>query len=220
MFYICKKNSQDKTFGVMDTEDGVVEYYTPKEIGRFITKLKVEIEGADIIGGKLHLTVKKPIEFEDTSETNTNIEFTDPFVKIGTPSSFDSIDEDDDVFWKDFSSRFMSYSMILVKIMNILAGRDTGLRAGDFNYLDGADCIGFEYVTSSLNPRYKVSAYTCPDIKIRETEDSCELLDLIVSGFGIDVKDTKDGNMEHIDCDVKSYMKDIVNSKGWDLLNV
>lgn len=220
MFYICKKNSKDKTYGVMDTEDGVVEYYTPKEIGRIISKLSIEIEGVDIIGGKLHLTVKKPTNFEDMETTATDTELVDPFIKVGTPSSFDSIDEDDDAFWKDFNSRFLDYSRTLVKIMDMLTGRNTGLRASSFEYLDGADCVGFELTTSSLNPRYRVSAYACPDIKIRETKDSCELLELIVNGFGVDIIDSKDGNVvDHIECGVKTYVKDIANSEGWEVLN-
>lgn len=41
MFFICKKRKD----GVMDTVDGVVEYYTPNDIIKFTVKLHVKIKG-------------------------------------------------------------------------------------------------------------------------------------------------------------------------------
>ena len=41
MYYICKKkeNIMGVRFGIMDTEDGVVEYYSPRDIIEFVKGL-------------------------------------------------------------------------------------------------------------------------------------------------------------------------------------
>lgn len=45
MFYICEKGAQGK-LGVKDTTDGVVEYYSRKQIFNIVSKGKIKILGA------------------------------------------------------------------------------------------------------------------------------------------------------------------------------
>ena len=44
MFYICNKRSDGK-FGIKDTDDGVIEYYTKEQIGILVNKYKLKIKG-------------------------------------------------------------------------------------------------------------------------------------------------------------------------------
>lgn len=70
MFYICKKKEQSlgTIFGIMDTDDGVVEYYSPRDIIEFVRDRGIIIEGVQLNNqtGKWNFRVMKPTKFETT----------------------------------------------------------------------------------------------------------------------------------------------------------
>ena len=70
MYYVCSKRVKDLgvTYGIMDTEDGVIEYYSPKEVIRFVKDLGVSIEGVFNFDSKWHIKVLKPTEFEAVTQ--------------------------------------------------------------------------------------------------------------------------------------------------------
>ena len=47
MYYICKKRENDLgiRYGIMDTKDGVVEYYSPREVISFVREHGKKIDG-------------------------------------------------------------------------------------------------------------------------------------------------------------------------------
>ena len=66
MLYICKKREKfgQVMYGVMDTDDGVVEYYSPKDICNFVASLGIKIEGVTQNGNnKFQITVLQPTGF-------------------------------------------------------------------------------------------------------------------------------------------------------------
>lgn len=68
MFYICKEG-KDGTFGVMDTRDGIVEYYTPKQIISIVFRMNIPIEGViRKSNGKVSIKVMQPSSFSEISE--------------------------------------------------------------------------------------------------------------------------------------------------------
>lgn len=70
MYYVCAKRVKELgvTYGIMDTEDGVIEYYSPKEVIRFVKDLGVSIEGVVNFDSKWHIKVLKPTEFEAVAQ--------------------------------------------------------------------------------------------------------------------------------------------------------
>lgn len=305
MFYVCKK-STDGTFGVMDTEDGKVDYFTPREIGKIITKMNIPIEGASIVDGKLRLTVKKPMQFADVETVETDgIEqnnevvdltghpidelillvrmrqfnfnttfragkvlvpsgfkkqylahvpvqeiknangkeylgwssyygkiydyFVEPSNSVSSSSGLDSVlpetgwassfeGLEENTPYSEFIDKYSDTALILVRAINKLAGRITGLTAESVVELDGWDCVGFDYVVSSLNSDYAISVYANPQVTVVKEGNGYKLIGVDVSGFGCDIMKNGD-TMEHIDCDMKNWEKDIEESDGWKLLN-
>lgn len=67
MFYICAKR-ENNTFGIMDTNDGIVEYYTPQEIYKIIRNLKIDIDGVTIKDNKIKLTI---VHIEDLGDIDS-----------------------------------------------------------------------------------------------------------------------------------------------------
>lgn len=66
MYYICKKRKKfdDVQYGVMDTKDGVVEYYSPKDIISF-SRRGISINGVSFSDGKYTIKVLQPTRFEE-----------------------------------------------------------------------------------------------------------------------------------------------------------
>ena len=301
MFYVCKK-STDGTFGVMDTEDGRVDYFTPRELGKIITRLNIPIDGASIVNGKLRLTVKKPLNFEDIETididsdvqnkevvdlTNYSLEdlillvrmkkfnfnasfkeskvlvpngfkkqylayvpvqeiknqggrdylgwnayygkiydyFVEPsedkkgesvLSESGWASSFSGLEENTP--YSEFIKKYSDTASILVKAVNKLAGRTTGLTAESVVELDGWDCVGFNYVTSSLNSDYAISVYANPEVTVVKENGNYKLVSVTTYGFGCDIMKNGD-TIEHIECNLNTWEKDIEMSDGWKLLN-
>lgn len=64
MFYICDKKeySNKVEYGVKDTKDGVVEYYSPRDLVRFVKDIGVVINGVskDISSNKWQVKVVQP----------------------------------------------------------------------------------------------------------------------------------------------------------------
>lgn len=216
MFYVCKKRD-DGTFGVMDTEDGVVDYFTPKELGRIVTKFKVDIDGVSVADGKIHLTVKRPLQFADVESTNVNIDTSgSSLLETGFASQFRGLEENTP--YPDFIEKYSDIASVLVKAVDKLAGRITGLTAGSVVGLDGWDCIGFDYVVSSLDSAYAISVYANPQVTVAKEGNGYKLIGVDASGFGCDIMRGRN-IVEHIDCGIKTWMKDIEESDGWKLLN-
>ena len=300
MFYVCKK-SIDGTFGVMDTEDGKVDYFTPREIGKIITKMNISIEGASIVNGKLRLTIKKPMQFADVEtvvtdgieQSNEIVDLTghpidelillvrmrqfnfnttfraskvlvpsgfkkqylayvpvqdiknangeeylgwssyygkiyDYFVEPSESSCSSVLSETDwasnfrgleeNTPYSEFIEKYSDVALILVKAVNKLAGRITGLTAESVVELDGWDCVGFDHVVSSLNSDYTFSVFANPQVTVVKEGNNYKLIEVDADGFGCDIM--KNGDLvEHIDCDIKSWEKDIEESAAWKLLN-
>ena len=48
MFYVCECVEVGKKYGVMDTKDGVVEYYTPEKLINICLSRDIRIEGVSV----------------------------------------------------------------------------------------------------------------------------------------------------------------------------
>lgn len=61
MFYISSK--KDGLYGVTDTEDGVEDFYTLKELGEIVKTCKLDIKGLKIHQGKFSVNVYSNEDF-------------------------------------------------------------------------------------------------------------------------------------------------------------
>lgn len=57
MFYVSECVERGKLYGVMDTRDGVVEYYTPEQIVKVCVESSIFIRGVDITEDDIRLKV-------------------------------------------------------------------------------------------------------------------------------------------------------------------
>ena len=74
MYYICKKR-ENGTYGIMDTKDGIVEYYHPSVIIDMVFVQGIEIQGVfRTENGKIGISIFKPRDFETVSTEEFNSE--------------------------------------------------------------------------------------------------------------------------------------------------
>ena len=66
MYYICAKRDDyfGATYGVMDTEDGVVEFYSYRKIIKFVKDLGVHIKGVSYNNSKWNIKVLSQVDLE------------------------------------------------------------------------------------------------------------------------------------------------------------
>lgn len=241
MYYICKKRD-DGTFGIMDTTDGVVEYYNPREIGKIIKQFHLEIEGARIENGKIKLTVKNPTKFEDKetydengteipalkatlrgTETSRSLdkivnkaESSSSFVRSGFVSSFDGLYEG--TLRSEFIDKLQNSAGFIIRALNKVIGGISGVSFEDIIDLDGWDCVGFENIHVKNHPELTVSIYTNPEVSAIESGNGNWKLKSVESrGFGIDLYKGRE-IISHIDGSWKTWEKDIEESDGYKLI--
>lgn len=242
MYYICKKRD-DGTFGIMDTTDGVVEYYNPREIGKMIKQFHLEIEGARIENNKVKLTVKKPTKFEDKGtydedgaeiptlktttrgiETSRLLDMSaqivnkaeGSLVQTGFVSSFDGLYEG--TLRSEFIDKLEKSAGIMTRVLNKVIGRVSGVVFDDILDLDGWDCVGFENIHVKNHPELTVSIYTNPEVSAVESGNGhWELKSVESRGFGIDLCKGRE-IISHIDGSWKTWEKDIEESDGYKLI--
>ena len=245
MYYICKKRD-DGTFGIMDTTDGVVEYYNPREIGKMIKQFHLEIEGARIENNKVKLTVKKPTKFEDKGtydENGTEIptlketlrgtetsrlldmsaqivnkaESSSPIVRSGFASSFDGLYEG--TLRSEFIDKLQNSAGFIIRALNKVIGGISGVVFDDILDLDGWDCVGFENIHVKNHPEFTVSIYTNPEVSVTESGNGhWELKSVDSRGFGIDLYKGRE-IISHIDGSWKTWEKDIEESDEYKLIH-
>ena len=184
MFYICDKNEQG-LFGVKDSEDGVVEYYDYKTLGRLVKHFHINIKG---------------IKFHDN---RIKISIVNSGVKSGFCSEFKGLYEG--VLRSEFIDNFYNLSD-LVQVARFLT--DKFLSVEDIIDLDGWDCVGFEDLPSTLNRAYKFSIYTNPEFTVEYIGDSYRVVKITSNGFGVDIS-LNNNILEHIDGSWKSWREDI-----------
>lgn len=68
MFYVCDKKG-DK-YGIMDSTDNIVEYYTAKEIVSIIKNYNIAIEGVNTKDGKVSIKVANRLTILTEAELN------------------------------------------------------------------------------------------------------------------------------------------------------
>lgn len=227
MFYVCCKRGDE--FGIFDTDDGVIEYLTPKEIARVLRRYNLDIEGAEIRDGRLHLTVKKPVIFTDGMTVSTNVEV--PVKRTLTPVISEDLEGKiftgyvssfEDLYENTLRSVFIDKSERILGIMiyaiEFLTGAPCGYMVEDIIDLDGWDCVGFDTRISTINPKYLISVFFNPEVKVKKSLKGYELLEVNNTGFGCDIM-IENNIVEHIECNIDTWKKDITDSEGWKLLN-
>lgn len=203
MFYICKKNDEGK-YGVMDTDDGVVEYYPPKELLKIYSKFHVDIEGiTKKSDGKYSIRVLKPTSFESEDEhcidsNGTSVLDSDFYRTKYEKLSIEKILE----LASDPIRR-------LLHIAQRLTGKSFGF--SDIVLLDGIDCIGLD--TFRL-----AGDVTC---SIFFNGEPCST-GITANGFGLDVMDEKGhiiSEEHHFDSTFNDWEKNFINFKYKYLFN-
>lgn len=198
MFYVCKKR-EDGKFGVMDTQDGVVEYYTPQDIIRFVTKLHVDIKGVHHKdNGKFGISVLKPTNFQtvDTEVLDSSSgEIVSSFDPMHYRMKYENLSN------KEVTQLALGTFNKLCEVIQGITFKDYSKRSLDM--LDGIDCLGFDEIP--LKDDYTFSIYFNPDVQPN----------LIVSnGFGLDV--FKNGKMlddGHFDSSFSDWKNDFLAYK-------
>ena len=144
MYYICKK--KDGLYGVIDTDDGVIEYFEPKDIIRIVAMFHFDIKGVKKnANGKWSIKVLKPTEFKEIESSDYSNDF---------PNSVQSKQSNN-------SEEGVIYPIKdkLLKVLNKLGVVTNGLK---IVLLDGYACIGFESVQLP-NLEYTMDIYVNPD---------------------------------------------------------
>ena len=198
----------------MDTKDGVVEYYPPRDISKMLRHFHLEIEGARIVDGKLKLTVKKPVQFENrgTYDENgaelksSNKQDKSSLVRSGCASEFDGLYEG--TLRSTFIDKLQKSAGLMVRALNKVIGGISGYTFEDIFDLDGWDCVGFDCTSSLTNRDLKFSIYTNPEVVVRGSDGNWTLLDVKSNGYGIDIYNGND-IIGHIDCSLATWEKDI-----------
>ena len=71
MFYVCKCVELAKKYGVVDTEDGVIEYYTPEELVQFHMS-GIRIDGVEFTEDAITVGVTRNLDFICFSKVLSN----------------------------------------------------------------------------------------------------------------------------------------------------
>lgn len=194
MFFICKKRKDGK-FGVMDTVDGVVEYYTPNDIIKFTVKLHVEINGVvKNANGKYTINVLEPREYNIKSINDVDCDYNEK-----TPESTDYRKRYLDLPMAEIVKLSKDLITNLDSVLCALTGMSSRSKEYSFTLLDGIDCVGFDEVPV-FNTGYSVSVYSNPD---------CTEKGIVSEGFGMDLY--KDGKLledGHFDGLFKTWKKE------------
>lgn len=193
MFYICKKKEQSLgvLYGVMDTEDGVVEYYSPRDIIHFVRNMNIAIEGVSFVAetGKWQFKTLKPTSFsatetssfsEDKQSTDKSSDNDCSYIKIeysedlGALDSISSQSELDKIFkpWQKY-------------LDNILLELGLCVNTPYLDFLDGCDCVGYGKVTIP-NTNLTISIYTNPAYSTNTRRDMKDGV-VLISGIGADI---------------------------------
>ena len=226
MFYICSRNNEDGTFGIVDTEDGVIEYYNPKTIRLMLSHLHLNIEGAKISDGKLKITIKKPTKFEDrgtydesgTEITNSRKQITsvNNIKQSGVVSEFDGLYET--TLRSEFIDKLKKSAGLMIKVLEKISGEPAWLSFEDILDLDGWDCVGFENIYVKNHPEFTVSIYTNPEVSVIDSGNGhWSLVEVKSNGFGVDLYKGRE-IISHIDGSWKTWEKDIEESDGYKLI--
>lgn len=223
MFYICSRNSEDGTFGIVDTEDGVIEYYSPKAIRLMISHLHLNIEGAKISDGKLKIIIKKPTKFEDRGtydETGSEIiglrkqiTSVDNIKRTGVPSEFVGLYEG--TLRSEFIDKLRKSAGLMIRVLEKISGKATFLSFDSILDLDGWDCVGFENIPIKNHPDITFSIYTNPEVSVIDSGNGhWNLVEVHSNGFGIDLYKGRE-LLSHIDGSWSTWKKDIKESTGY-----
>lgn len=206
MFYVCKKRD-DGTFGVMDTEDGVVEYYTPQEIIKIASKFHVKIDGLHKkSNGKYSIKVLKPTNFEVVDEDN---------LCTGSVDN-DGIIHDSEYYrnkYEDLSAQEISHlardtALQLATVIMILTGKC--YHGEILDLIDGIDCMGYDNIPIGNN--YTMSIFFNPD---------CSYEKIYSDGFGIDLsRNGKFIDDSHFNSSFRDWKKDFKDYKYKSLFNL
>ena len=199
MFYICKKR-EDGNFGVMDTEDGVVEYYSPHDIIKIASKFHVKIEGLSRKeNGKWVITVLSPTKFEAVSDTSIKSESKDA----------DDVIHDSE-YYKTRYEKLSEYEITqlaketalnLARVIQTLTCQC--YHGENLILFDGIDCMGYDDVR--INDDYSLEIYFNPDVEENR---------IYSRGFGFDIY--HNGKMlddSHFDSTFDEWEKDFETYK-------
>lgn len=204
MFYICKKR-EDGRFGVMDTQDGIVEYYTPQDIIRYVTKLHLEIQGVvRKDNGKFGINILKPTDFQTVGSETLDLD----------GNSVDDFNLDcyrrdlEDLPDYEITELARNTANRLCSVIEYLTGKH--YYGKSLEMLDGLDCLGFDKIDIS-DTDYAMSIYFNPDVQAN----------LIYSkGFGFDLKMKLNDKMipdSHFDSSFDNWKEDFESYRYKDI---
>lgn len=186
MFLVSEKTSD--RIGILDTDDGVVDYFTPNELGRIVKKFGITIEGLSIEGHKIKC---KPAD-----------------IKTGFMSQFGDLDNR--IEFPDFERKCGSALNTIIQIANRIAGKITGLTLDNIDLLDGYDCVGIDGNNlKDATGKYNVSIYANPEVSVIDTGvGSYDLVGVKINRYGIDLME---GNnpVKHIVCGRETWSEDL-----------
>lgn len=219
MFYICKKKETKLgvRFGVMDTEDGVVEYYTPRALLEFATNFGISIEGVlvDKQTGKLRIKVLNPASFNTVSEEECSTKS-----KTLMPLHVGNSTNKFKLTAGNSESLCRKLKQVFSEVLE--SNFDVKLPDRNLDWLDDFDCVGFEKIPVGDNTF--LSIYSNP---------ATNGIVYSADGFGIDFVDSNghviydNGNPRHIDSDVteegikttvdslRKYLKELPSKKEY-----
>lgn len=227
MYYICKKKEQSLgvLFGIMDTNDGVVEYYSPRDIIDFVKEQGLKIEGVQLNTetGKWNFKVLKPTAFveaetssysedpkvvkDNTSVSEVSHKELKNAIEVTYPESWgnlDSLSED------KLDEIFKPWKALLDAILYCL-----GIPQPEFlDFIDGCDCVGY-YKLAIPNTPYFMSIFTNPAYASQYTNKDMQDGKVIFKGIGVDIDGLSDKSMDECHFDSQICGSFVAKFKEW-----
>lgn len=165
MFYVCTKR-QDGSFGVIDTNDGVTEFYKPKQLAKIVMN-GIPINGVSLnpANGSFRVSVVKPSEFINNGQSS----FYNTSGDIDWHAYYENLSE------IEVSLKLKPLEGMLNNIVSQLLGPNF---YRPLSLIDGFDCIGIENIATGIKD-YKFSIFVNPDLDERGIN---------ANGFGMDLE--------------------------------
>jgi hypothetical protein len=230
MFYVCKRYDNG-TFGVMDTEDGVIESYSPRDLIKIVKKFKVDIVGVDVMdNSKVRITVKKPVQLEDdvvyqatlddiptvnsgfgaSSSIGNKLKFdygadSDSGSSIATGKISDFPLFDQDFVWKQFKNLFVPTAVRIIEALDYFVGCQTNQDITSMTRLEtNPDAVGI-ISTFYMTVYSYVSIYTIPTVTLDKSNG--KILDIKADRLYLDISNKNNGFEDHLGFAMIDYRK-------------
>ena len=220
MYYICTKRNGNFgiSYGIMDTDDGVIEFYSPQDVIKFVKTLGVSIEGVKLNKdtGKWHIQVVQPTSFINKGTDSDYVDNTEEVVvstvdsdikfrylgntlQVKYPESWGSLADITDSRLEKIFKPYETY------LKNIISGLGVDLSKVSLEFADGCDCVGF-FDIKLPNTIYTFDVYTNPSYYLKGFYESVPNGLVSIAGLGVDVHGIQGRVFDecHFDCELKS----------------